>query len=560
VISDFGEGTIHTFLTSLDNARTALSASAVDGECGGDPLPFAQSLVVTQNQSMVDEYIRTNLTQPRPAPGPAAPYGELQIIPRDWGQGGSAWWDLCTAPVTTTWFMLVTSYFTFNSNFKLPIDVSDEGKLMPLIPFLPHDSPFCNRECRTKIAVERRIHPTFDRDFGQEFAVFNTKLRDEYCIMLQEEDMGSEPTVNGYFAFMEAFTAASIAAEEDSLTNISSTNSTISCHGVPDDALCTLDALASACTLDDEVGERVRSICKAACGTCISSAVAGSSARGEDEEASNNAVENLRESKPTNEWFGRKGLTSWLNASAAYKLYNHEKFFTVAGFEGRPVNECCWRQQFLCSRGMMEEHTYQYANNTSQVIGSRIWLLTFAFYLHSPSTAFAFYLHCHFALNNTGQLHTHPEQSGATAVRALASSHSSGTEWHTQSVWMIWSTHRGALPRSPTRSSITTTQTIGESARVGRGTGWQGVSPQPQLVKVVGVEVRITSSSEPGATTAPPLSSSRPLSAAVVGFNPPPRHQHMTSTQQQSNHSPLAAMWFKPPPLPLPLLETSRSR
>jgi hypothetical protein len=308
IVSDFGEGTIERFMRSLATAQHAVAVeSAVHGECDHqDGLPFAEIIIITQNATMAGEY--------------GAIYPNVRFIARDWDAGASAWWDLCTAPVSTPWFMLVTSYFTFKENFKLPIEVAEDGSVVPLIPYVDHDSMFCNRECRLQIQAERQIHPTFNRQFDQKFAVFNTDIRDVYCSMFAQTTSvtdGLLPSTNGYFAFIEVMDN----------TNMQLTT----CKGVIDGPICRIDNVSNECARDDEVGDYVRDVCKMTCGTCSASSIAYNSTRdGEIDEYEH-------QSKATYDWWERKhGDGSTKSSSAGgrlYKVYDREQFFTVDGFD-----------------------------------------------------------------------------------------------------------------------------------------------------------------------------------------------------------------------------------
>jgi hypothetical protein len=312
VVSDFGDGSIHTFMASIAAAREYLKTKRLNGACnedGGDPLPFQTIVVLTHDQTFADEY--------------AALYPDAQFVARDWSLG-TARWDMCEAVVATTWFMLVTSRFTVAENFKLPVDVDAiTGKVIPLMPFIDHDSPYCRRECRTQIDNARLISPRFNRNYGQEFAIFKQDIVSEYCNHLQDGTTAAgvaraEPSINGYFAFIQF--VDDLAAPEATV---------LICEGVAEAARCSANAVREACSRDDIVGDDVRESCKATCGTCI----AGNDATPID-------WTDDRESKATYEWWERKHSIGL--GAKMYKGYDKLRLFALDGFKGEPepVEKC----------------------------------------------------------------------------------------------------------------------------------------------------------------------------------------------------------------------------
>jgi hypothetical protein len=111
VVTDFaeGEGKFETFMSSFTAASTTLHASLASeyaqGSCaiGVNPLPFQNVLVITSDNATAINYntMYSNSTHSVEAVG----RGDPTI---------SGWWDLCSANVTTAWFMLV-GFFLFLS-------------------------------------------------------------------------------------------------------------------------------------------------------------------------------------------------------------------------------------------------------------------------------------------------------------------------------------------------------------------------------------------------------------------------------------------------------------
>jgi hypothetical protein len=141
-------------------------------QCGADHdvLPFDTIIVITQNESVAAGY---RLLYPR-----------VEFVARDWS-AGTAWWDMCTAPVTSNWFMMVTSYFTIAPDFKLPVDVDPlTFGIKPIAPYIRHDSVYCNRDCKAQVKRARYMLSAHDRHFIQQYAVFNRRISIDYCTVL----------------------------------------------------------------------------------------------------------------------------------------------------------------------------------------------------------------------------------------------------------------------------------------------------------------------------------------------------------------------------------------
>lgn len=233
-------------------------------------LPFKNIIVITKDETTAERYITTH---------PELAEDGNKVVARDWTKHPSGWWDLCTDEVDTTWFMSVTSYFTVEQNFKLPIAVdggagSTSNTFKPLIPFVEYDSPHCNSKCKSDIEKERRTKAksTFNRYFGQEFAVFHKEIMQDYCtkgeenflssaIANNDDDVDGEPSVNGYFAFVEY--------ADDVRRHRTRARRDSSCaNGASDGDLCNLKVMKKACKRKDAVGDSVRMECPVSCDAC----------------------------------------------------------------------------------------------------------------------------------------------------------------------------------------------------------------------------------------------------------------------------------------------------
>jgi hypothetical protein len=169
VVSDWGElDVLGDFLTSL---------ATVNGS-----LPFEGITLVTQDAptAQAAETAHTEIST---------------ATSRNW-EMGNAEWDMCTAPVVTTWFMAVSTHFSAAPTFALP--TSDNG-YKPLVPFKRRDSLYCDCVCKDRVDAAAAITPGYDYDIGAEYAVLHTATRDEYCASLTPQ---ATPSINGYFALV----------------------------------------------------------------------------------------------------------------------------------------------------------------------------------------------------------------------------------------------------------------------------------------------------------------------------------------------------------------------
>jgi hypothetical protein len=186
--------------------------------------------------------------------------------------------------------------------------------LRPLIPFLEQDSVYCGRECKALVEAERHIDPEYNWYIGQEHAVFNTAIRNEYCASSELSMEGGDPSINGYFAFMK---------QTDRVADTTYTVET--CNSIPDRALCNLPSWTRACLRNDVTGDKVRADCPATCGSCIES----------ERWANEEAATYERQVKPKEAWFEeRVALGPSLNK---YNVYDQSRLHTALGFAGNAL-------------------------------------------------------------------------------------------------------------------------------------------------------------------------------------------------------------------------------
>ena len=187
IVTDFGTGSLDTFMANLTRTRQALADAQTNPDkcthldtCASYSLPFDEIIVVTPAASLA-EYQATY----------SDPTVTFMARSRE---DYSAWRDLCSTPVNTTWFMQVTSFFSLAEDFRLIVHTDVNGTLMPLSPYIEHDSDYCGRECRKEINDTRQsIHSGANRRYLQSHGVYNTAIRDQYCSELAERRCRARP-------------------------------------------------------------------------------------------------------------------------------------------------------------------------------------------------------------------------------------------------------------------------------------------------------------------------------------------------------------------------------
>lgn len=310
VVTDFGDAAELGRLVGSLATRSQELASAFPQCAVWDNLPFSEYVVVTSNQTAVlDPALATYIDS-----------SAIKLSSRNWAIGPtpSARWDLCDAEVESDWFMLANTFFTAPLDFNVPVEKTADGGIKPLAPYLEHDSPFCDRECRNAIK-ESRAHgnPNFDRHYGQEFAVFNTAVRNEYCTSLANLT-SAEPSIDGYFSFMSSQGGAAATNQETA-------------QNCEDDDAFWCDGASGACGDDDEFGDYVRERCASLCQTCGDSAVA----------IDDFTLEPVHEKRPTFDWWERKVANGSSNGYFDnYKTYRREKLFVVTSFDSILTARC----------------------------------------------------------------------------------------------------------------------------------------------------------------------------------------------------------------------------
>lgn len=132
----------------------------------------------------------------------------LSAHSRDWSRG-SAEWDLCSANVSTTWFVAISTYFHAYPSLELAVSF-EQGK--PMIPYKRRSSVYCDCVCKERIDSAARFAAGYEYDIASEHAVIHTATRNQYCGAVVADGTTS-PSINGYFAFV----LGNSSSEDDTL-------------------------------------------------------------------------------------------------------------------------------------------------------------------------------------------------------------------------------------------------------------------------------------------------------------------------------------------------------
>ena len=295
VVSEFGNST--AFWNSLATAQANVVANPALNclETAAHGLPFSEIVVAAQDTDAA--HARWN----------ASNYSQGGIPVRVEASRHNPTMDICTVNVTTEWFMLATSDFTVEPDFKLPVETDSNGTLRPLAPYLPHDSVYCTRECKALVGAGGGA-PTFvGHHYAQEYAVLSTSKVAAYCSPLLPFE---SPTIDGYFQFMRT----------------SSRRRRIhrSTPGCTDAFWC--GSMVHACEAATVFGSHVRDKCPDICTDC-----------GNADYTAPNATA-ARELRPTFTWW--EDHESGLAYDELYKVYDREKLFVAPTFKGKFVERC----------------------------------------------------------------------------------------------------------------------------------------------------------------------------------------------------------------------------
>jgi len=95
--------------------------------------------------------------------------------------------DLCTAEVTTEWFMITNSYHHVSRHVDL---MFTPGKFVPVIPFTPATYPFCLKYpyCKETIMLSQRWNPKHKQVILDMDMLYHTKERNAFCAEWMERN------------------------------------------------------------------------------------------------------------------------------------------------------------------------------------------------------------------------------------------------------------------------------------------------------------------------------------------------------------------------------------
>lgn len=170
VISDWAEeNDVSHFMTSLDSTDLQVS--------------FAEVVLITQDGASATEA--------------ESAHSQLSATGRNWSKGGAEW-DLCSANVSTSWFVIVNTHYRVATTLELPTSYIG---YKPLVPYKRRDSIYCDCVCKARIDEAATLMSNFSYDIAPEHAVLHTATRNAYCAVVQSLS-GAVPSVNGYFAYV----------------------------------------------------------------------------------------------------------------------------------------------------------------------------------------------------------------------------------------------------------------------------------------------------------------------------------------------------------------------
>ncbi|KAK1746265.1 leishmanolysin-like peptidase (family M8) [Skeletonema marinoi] len=88
--------------------------------------------------------------------------------------------DLCSAEVTTEWFMITNSYHQVSRHVDL---MWTPGKFVPVVPFTPASYPFCLKfpYCKETVHLAQRWNPEHKQVVQDMDMLYNTQQRNAYC-------------------------------------------------------------------------------------------------------------------------------------------------------------------------------------------------------------------------------------------------------------------------------------------------------------------------------------------------------------------------------------------
>lgn len=127
------------------------------------------------------------------------------------------YFDICNAPVESSWFIMTNSYHRVVR--KVTLMIKREGdKIKPVIPFVSANYDNCHKypSCTKSMKTSKLINHSYNNKYIQDFdMVFNTKERDRFCDFLEKKkqlgNISSSLNVNDYGLYDEPSASAYLA-------------------------------------------------------------------------------------------------------------------------------------------------------------------------------------------------------------------------------------------------------------------------------------------------------------------------------------------------------------
>eukprot|EP00934_Nitzschia_sp_Nitz4_P003863 Nitzschia sp. Nitz4//scaffold121_size67750//7105//9512//NITZ4_006060-RA/size67750-augustus-gene-0.119-mRNA-1//1//CDS//3329534327//3853//frame0 len=172
VVSDWEDVNFHALVSTLDDSIH----------------PFSEVIIMLP-EGVQRDTIQINSTTP------------VRIMGRKHEHASN---DLCTARVTTPWFMLTNSYYQLRKNLQLMTSSEDGKTFKPVVSNAKPDFTNCLQypACTQELELAKQIHPSSDRVYQTSDFVFHTRDRNKYCHLLSSRRLNTSSTHPGATSFM----------------------------------------------------------------------------------------------------------------------------------------------------------------------------------------------------------------------------------------------------------------------------------------------------------------------------------------------------------------------
>ncbi|CAJ1948315.1 unnamed protein product [Cylindrotheca closterium] len=173
IVSDWHEGNARHLLADLDQSSH----------------PFAEIVVLTDNTTYSTELANlTNLP--------------VQFVSR---YNLSDQLDICTAPISTEWFMKTNSFHRMRKKMELMTE-SVNGTLKPVVPFINANNESCtfHPSCTREVDFARMIDQDTNETFQTNQFIFHTDSRNDFCDFIASEfSNNTVVSATSYVAFLD---------------------------------------------------------------------------------------------------------------------------------------------------------------------------------------------------------------------------------------------------------------------------------------------------------------------------------------------------------------------